>query len=104
MATKRTKTPKPHSTLTAEALGMAAGRSRVAVKSAGGSLNRRAVAPGQVERVALWLDQDLALQLRQRAAALKMSLSVAARRPCGPGWRPAGSRGGDYPFTYLNQR
>ena len=81
MAAKRTKGPKPHSTLTTEARDMAAGRPRVAAKAAPGeSLRRRKPAPGSVERVALWLDRDVALQLRQRAAALGMSLSVAAEK------------------------
>jgi hypothetical protein len=46
-------------------------------KPAGGSLKRRAVAPGEVVRVALWLDRDLALALRQRAAVDGINLSVA---------------------------
>jgi len=35
------------------------------------------VAPGATERVALWLDCDVAQRLRQRAVAERMSLSVA---------------------------
>jgi len=92
MAAKRTKAPKHRSTLTPEAQGMAAGRPRVAVKAAGGSLKRRTdLVPGQVERVALWLDQDLAMQLRQRAATLKMSLSVAAEKAL-RAWLEAGEK------------
>jgi hypothetical protein len=92
MKHQRTKGPKRRSTLTPEAKAMAAGRPRAAEKAAaGGSLRRRDVAPGSVERVALWLDRDVALQLRQRAAALKMSLSVAAESAL-RAWLEAGDK------------
>lgn len=42
-----------------------------------GSFRRRSITPGQVERVALWLDRDVALRLRERAARDRMSLSTA---------------------------
>jgi len=76
VAAKKTKAPKRRSTLTLAALRMAGGRPRAGAKS-GGSLKRRAVAPGEVVRVALWLDRDLALALRQRAAVDEINLSVA---------------------------
>jgi hypothetical protein len=79
MARKRTKRPKHRSTVTPKTAGRTAGHPRGAEKVAlTGSLRRREITPGSVERVALWLDRDVALQLRQRAAALGMSLSVAA--------------------------
>lgn len=43
---------------------------------AGGSKRRRVLAPGETERVAVWLTRDLARRLRVYAAEHRMALSV----------------------------
>jgi hypothetical protein len=79
MPTKKLIAPKLRSTLTPEAVAKAGGRSQTGVKP-GGSLKRRELAPGQTERIALHLNQDLLLELKIQAATRKMSLSVAVEQ------------------------
>jgi len=43
----------------------------------GGSKRRRKIAPGETERVAVWLTTGLAMRLRVYAAEQRMAISVA---------------------------
>ncbi len=49
-------------------------------RSTEAGLRRRKVAPGEMERVAVWLTRDVATRLRLHAAAHRMALSVVVER------------------------
>jgi hypothetical protein len=45
-----------------------------------GSLRRRTVKPGEMERVAVWLSRELGTRLRVYAAEHRMAISVAVEQ------------------------